>query len=107
MYPGWTKRYWTFKAYLLGVVISSVLATSDFAGSKTSMIPDQSGLRSVDLQTGQTLPLVRALHFLQAFSLTTYYFPPFFSFGADVAFASPLLPFLISSCIQSRAPRNG
>src|SRR5438105_4627793 len=60
--------YETFKAYLLAVVISRVLATKDFAGSKTRMIPDQSGLRSVDLQFGHTFPIVTTLHFLQAFS---------------------------------------
>ena len=77
--------YETFRAYLLAVVMSSVLATRDLAGSKTSMMPDQSGLRSVDLQLGHTLPVVMTLHFLHAFSLANYFLsPPFFSFGATV-----------------------
>lgn len=68
-------------------MISRVLAICDFEGSKTRIIPDQSGERSDDLQTGQTFPIVIALHFLQATSLGNYYLPPpFFSFaGAGVA----------------------
>ena len=88
--------YVTFSAYLLGAVISSVFATRDFAGSKTSMIPCQSGLRSEDLHTGHTLPLVRALHFLHAFSLAISYLPPF-PFGAGAADCAVLLAFFISS----------
>ena len=64
--------------------MSSVLATRDFAGSNTRMIPDQSGLKSVDLQFGQTLPIVIVLHLRQAFSFAKTYLPPvvFFSFDA-------------------------
>src|SRR5262245_17897108 len=91
--------------------MSSVLATCDLAGSNTSMMPDQSGLRSVDLQLGQTLPEVTTLHFLHAFSFANYFFSPFFSFGAAAAFSpfsfSPPFAFLISSAIHSTAPRNG
>src|SRR5919198_1913146 len=105
--------YETFRAYLFGVVISRVLATWDFAGSKTNMIPDQSGLRSVDLQLGHTLPVVITLHLLHAFSLANYFLsPPFFSFRATVcplclSFSPAPLDFLISSAIHSTAPRNG
>jgi hypothetical protein len=53
--------------------MSSVFATIDLAGSKTKMIPDQSGLKSVDLQFGHTLPVVIVLHFLHAFSLANYF----------------------------------
>jgi hypothetical protein len=67
------STYETFRAYLFGVEISNVLATWDFVGSKTSMMPDQSGLKSVDLQFGQTLPVVITLHFLHAFSLANYF----------------------------------
>jgi hypothetical protein len=64
--------------------MSSVLATRDFAGSNTSIIPDQSGLKSVDLQFGQTFPIVTVLHLRQAFSFAKFYLPPavFFSFVA-------------------------
>src|SRR5690606_18889974 len=97
--------------------MSSVLATCDLAGSKISIMPDQSGLRSVDLQLGQTLPVVTVLHFLHAFSLANYFLsPPFFSFGVALLSAAPPpclslsalpLAFLISSAIHSTAPRNG
>jgi hypothetical protein len=65
--------------------MSRVFATRDLAGSKISMMPDQSGLRSVDLQVGQTLPIVMVLHFLHAFSFANYCFEPppaFFSLAA-------------------------
>ena len=88
--------------------MSRVAATIDFAGLKIRMMPDQSGLRSVDLQTGHTLPIVTALHFLQATSLANYLLPPappFFSFigaAAGGCFA------LRTSCsIHSVAPRKG
>src|SRR5690349_6563025 len=79
-------------------------------------MPDQSGLKSVDLQFGQTLPAVITLHFLQAFSLATYFLSPPDLFSFDVAncsplclslFPPPLLAFFISSAIHSNAPRNG
>jgi len=44
-------------------------AIMDLSASKTNIIPDQSELRSVDLHIGHTLPVVKALHFLQATSL--------------------------------------
>jgi len=66
---------------LCGTVISRVAATRDFEGSKINTIPDQSGVRSEDLQTGHTFPIVTALHFLQATSLANYFRPAFFSFG--------------------------
>src|SRR5215469_4069470 len=100
--------YATFRAYLCGNMISRVAATLDLAGSKIKIMPDQSGLKSVDLQTGQTLPIVTALHLLQATSLANYLLPPptlFFSLRGAVAggcFA------LNNSCsIHSVAPRNG
>ena len=75
-------HYETLSAYLCGTVISRVFAIREVVGSKTITIPDQSLERSVELQTGQTLPTVIALHFLQANSLGMDYFvpPPFFSF---------------------------
>src|SRR6476660_4582210 len=68
------------------------------------IIPDQSGVRSVDLQIGHTFPIVTALHFLQATSLVTYLLPPpfFVATAAGGCFA-----FFISCSIHSLAPRNG
>src|SRR5919112_45508 len=70
-------HYATLSAYLCGTVISRVFAIREVVGSKTITIPDQSLERSVELQTGQTLPTVIALHFS------------------------------ISSLIQSNEPKNG
>jgi hypothetical protein len=76
--------YETFRAYLWGAVISRMLAICDFDGSKTRIIPDQSEVRSDDLQIGQTFPIVIALHFLQATSFGKFYLtPPFFSFTVE------------------------
>jgi len=46
----------------------SVFEISELVGSTTSTTPFQSGVRSDDLQTGQTLPVVTLLHFLHAIS---------------------------------------
>src|SRR5215831_9086768 len=88
--------------------MSNVAATLDFCGSNIRITPDQSGLRSVDLHTGQTFPMTTALHFLQATSRTIHFEPPpppFLSFIGAVAggcFA------LSTSCsIHSLAPKNG
>src|SRR5215211_1203878 len=51
--------------------MSSVLATCEFPASNTKIMPDQSALRSVDLQLGHTFPVVITLHFLHAFSFAT------------------------------------
>src|ERR687886_625711 len=51
--------------------MSRVLATLELTGSKTTMMPDQSALRSVDLQLGHTFPVVITLHLLHAFSFAT------------------------------------
>src|SRR5215211_636093 len=59
--------------------MSSVLATCEFPASKTNIMPDQSALRSVDLQLGHTFPVVITLHFLHAFSFATTSCPPLFS----------------------------
>lgn len=72
----------TFRAYLCEEEICSVDATSDFFASNIKTIPDQSDDSSVDLHTGQTLPVVNALHFLQATSLANCgQAAPFFSFA--------------------------
>jgi len=44
-------------------------ATSEFFESNITIVPDQSDESSVDLQIGQTFPIVMALHFLHADSL--------------------------------------
>jgi hypothetical protein len=72
-----------------------VLAIRDLAASKIRTIPDQSELSSVDLQTGQTLPTVRALHFLHAISLGNYFVPPPF-FSLIAAGGGGCLAFFIS-----------
>src|SRR5215210_4674384 len=59
--------------------MSSVLATCEFPASNTNIMPDQSALRSVDLQLGHTFPVVMTLHFLHAFSFAILLLvPPFF-----------------------------
>lgn len=67
------SNYVTFKAYLWGTLISNVEATFDFCGFIINKIPNQSFESSVDLQTGHILPVVNALHFLHATSLTNAY----------------------------------
>src|SRR5207244_11583221 len=107
-FPSFFHDQATLRAYLCGTFMSRVAATMEFAGLKIRIMPDQSGLRSVDLQTGHTFPIVTALHFLQATSLANYLLPPappFFSFigaAAGGCFA------LSTSCsILSVAPRTG
>ena len=48
---------------------AKVDAILDFSESNIMIIPDQSGVKSVDLHSGQTFPTVTALHFLHATSL--------------------------------------
>src|SRR5215467_10250175 len=88
-------------------MISSVAATLDFAGSKIKIMPDQSGLKSVDLQTGQTFPIVTALHLLQATSLANYLLPPTLFFSLRGAVACGCFALNNSCSIHSVAPRNG
>jgi hypothetical protein len=94
----------TLSAYLWGTEISKVAATCDFRASNITIIPDQSGLSSVALQTGQTLPVVRALHFLQATSLAIHLLPPFLPVAGVVGCC---FAFFISCSIHSIDPRNG
>src|ERR671939_1561482 len=96
--------YETLTAYLCATDRSSVAAIRDFNGSNISTIPDQLVVRSVDLQTGHTFPVVIALHFLHANSLATYLLPPPF---LVVAGAGGCFAFFISCSIHSVAPRNG
>src|ERR671939_865149 len=96
--------YETLTAYLCGAEISRVAAIRDFKGSNTTTIPDQLVVRSVDLQTGHTFPVVTALHFLHATSLATYLLPPPF---LVVAGGVGCFAFFISCSIHSVAPRNG
>src|SRR5215467_3460293 len=80
----------------------------DFTGSKIKMIPDQSGLKSTDLQSGHTFPVVTALHFLQATSLANYLFPPIPTFlSFDCTCAGGCLALITSCSIHSLAPKNG
>jgi len=46
----------------------SVFEISELVGSTTRTTPFQSGVKSDDLQIGQTLPVVTHLHFLHAIS---------------------------------------
>src|SRR5918996_5479128 len=96
--------YETLTAYLCGTDISRVAAIRDFKGSNITTIPDQLVVRSVDLQTGHTFPVVTALHFLHATSLATYLVPPPF---LVVAGAGGCFAFFISCSIHSVAPKNG
>src|ERR687887_26846 len=84
--------------------MSRVAAIWDFKGSNITTIPDQFVVRSIDLQTGHTFPVVTALHFLHATSLGTYLLPPAF---LVVAAAGGCFAFFISCSIHSVAPRNG
>ena len=59
--------YRTRTAYRPGDLIPIFLAISDFPASITITSPVQSSLRFVDLQLGQTGPLLTYLQFLQAF----------------------------------------
>src|ERR671932_55875 len=96
--------YETLTAYLCGTDMSSVAAIRDFDGSNITTIPDQLVVRSVDLQTGHTFPVVIALHFLHATSLATYLLPPPF---LVVAGGGGCFAFFISCSIHSVAPRKG
>jgi hypothetical protein len=60
--------YVTLIAYLPFCFIPNIFETCEFVGSTTSTTPVQSGVKSDDLQAGQTLPIVTHLHFLQAIS---------------------------------------
>ncbi len=62
--------YVTLIAYLPFCLIPNVFETCEFVGSTTNTTPLQSGVKSDDLQTGQTLPIVTCLHFLHAISRT-------------------------------------
>jgi len=62
------ETYVTLIAYLPFCFIPNVFETCEFVGSTTSTIPLQSGVKSDDLQTGHTFPVVTNLHFLQAIS---------------------------------------
>src|SRR5215217_643621 len=65
--------------------MSSVLATCEFPASNTKIMPDQSALRSVDLQLGHTFPVVMTLHFLHARPFAkAYSCYPCPNFGSDL-----------------------
>src|SRR5487761_1806551 len=93
----------------------TVFATVDFAGSTTTMSPDQLGVSSVLWQFRHILPVVSVRNFLQANSLgiETHFFPGFFSvlagtFSLASVFLAPAFcAFATSSSIHSNAPRNG
>jgi hypothetical protein len=61
--------YRTRTAYRPGDLIPIFFAISDFSASMMITSPVQSSLRFVDLQLGQTGPLLTNLQFLQAFSV--------------------------------------
>src|SRR5829696_4293606 len=85
--------------------MSSVLATCEFPASNTSIMPDQSALRSVDLQLGHTFPVVMTLHFLHAFSFATTSCPPLFSPSQQQIAAVLCHPWL-SLSLQQPIPRH-
>src|SRR5487761_1115638 len=101
----------TFNAYLPGFEMLTVLATVDFAGSTTTMSPDQLGVSSVLWQFWHILPVVSVRHFLQVNSLgiETHFFPVLAgSFSLASVFLAPAFcAFATSSSIHSNAPRNG
>lgn len=68
----------TLSAYRPDLEILRVLATSDFSGLIMITSPVHSELRSVEPQTGHTLPLDRLLHFLQACSRAIFQIPILF-----------------------------
>jgi hypothetical protein len=67
--------YVTLIAYLPFVVIPRVAAIWEFVGSTTKTTPFQSGVKSEDLQFGQTFPIVTNLHLLQAISRAIFNLP--------------------------------
>src|SRR5574338_1243785 len=89
-------------------------AITEFVGSTINTEPLQSGVRSDDLQAGQTFPIVTHLHLRHAISLTMYHHfasTVFFGFSAFSALSccgwEAFAPFFISSSIHSSAPRYG
>ena len=64
--------YLTRMANLPATFIPINRATSEFVASRTTTNPDQSSLRLLDLQLGQTGPLLIIRHVLQAFSVKPY-----------------------------------
>ena len=57
--------------------MANVFEISEFVGSTINTTPFQSGVKSDDLQPGQTFSVVTRLHFLHAISraiLTSLYF---------------------------------
>ena len=65
----------TLIAYFPFEVIPNVAAICELVGSTTNTTPFQSGVKSEDLQLGQTFPIVINLHFLQAISLAIVNLP--------------------------------